>query len=1307
MYQNLKEKQKAVVNVIRTDADSHQFIVTYGEDKKVYRLPMLQYQRHSAPPKTLQCIVEESFNGGIHLRQDYEALIRSIYKEGDIADFTVIRSYTDFYILQEKHGFTIRLDKKLIPNPALTPIVRCRVESINGRYMQAVPVENLKSKENNFPINDSQLDNLIGNAKWNSKELRQLILGNTNSELFDTVCHIWIASKAKDYSNEALLQSDMLDTRNRLLDVLESSPMLNTCDPTSRQVLEERFTDIIEQTDFYLQALTLVRDGKADSFVDRVLNKLDQSNYVYHPRQQFYIMMYIFLQDYELIEHRIKSIIRIISRDHLTLSKRPPFGKLWITMLEYYIQQNYYSTDSLSRRDTVENMIQALALQLNLAEEYQNNLFDVVLNRSLLYRLCSKMGVANPQALLEESLYNLVSDSGDQAVYLVNNDDATLTANIIANQVADTIDASLAPVTYQTDNARLLIKDGKVSISALDVTRDNVYTPLPTRLNLWHAFSIRLSEKPAADLRDNKLTTLPQYKLMWNFVYNSLFVNRHSQRRREKRKLLPGEDVSIVMRAKLSPDDDSKLVFKCEVIDEGYEGIMGYIDAANDIVPYFPGKKLSLDDFMHNGRPLILPAVVEGQEDGAYHFVMNETVEDFMEDYRIEHLNFNSSMKCVLNNNKPGATRVPAISTNGLCVSVGVEPGTDLSVLAKGKVVEVYKPTQGPKPYINATYRSDIPDMFFSVGAAFHQLMVNLANGEVLIEDNNTDSEPEMISALDPKRIEELMNIFEAYAGFEDDYIKAYNYISICRVLAKMLKSKREDYYCKRLSLIELLNDFALNNSFTHENQLLLNGTDDSGFEANTQLYREFQQMKVVSWLNTDEHYDELYKMSCMRNEPTLQMLAALVMSHNTVKKAGLISQADEILDKIRSILKLRKNTSDKKDYGREDYHTEFKTSIVYPENSMQANVTQQTQKILQEICAFLNADGGTLYLGVNNQGTESGVEEDLKHPWFNGSTDHYEDYLNDQVAKQLSQEAAHFVHTHWDEGTKRNVLVVDIEPSPDPIALCGEYYERMGKSARKVKDDYRPVFLSSRRKWAAEHKIESNNISSPQQTPANILPTPMPSNTQNSIGSLDMETPLRTDKIQTNRKRNNVIHDYEENYLPVTAYLCFIDNDGYKLIEHDDYQTDNYRLELAIHEEEESSWLVLVYEDGKVVKTSIEELLHRDKDRVFKRYAGKELIYAGIANDNDEIVIGFVDGKGNKRLRFDDISKIEEDNMQAYGETVCDVTFDHIHYVEIVRKAEVPDWVQMNPPRKELGIVLKTVNGRKLAKWLPDCSID
>lgn len=1300
-----EERQHVAVKVLRTDVDTHQYVVSYGEDAKLYRIPMLPYQRKMPVPDTIPCLVERSLSGGVYLRQDFEALIRGFYKEGDETDFTVQRSYGDDYILQEQHGFTARLAKKLIPNPALTPCIGCRITKIMGRYMQIEPAfVDSQIKTTSFSLTDHQIDEFIGQTTWNQEDLRSLLLGNTPSELFDAECHQWIAAQAARCPDREMLQEDLKSLKSHLLQALESSEMLNQCDAATRKVMEERFSDVIEQAGYYLDALDMVsEDGKAaDDFVTTVLEKLSKSSYVYHPRKRLYFMLSIFHLDFNLMEEKMDVILAIIRKHGLQLSKREPFCKMWIILLEYYIHHVYETPDRLNDRRVMETMIMALALQMNLAEDFKNDLFDDVLNRSLLYRLCSRMNVTNPEQLLEESLFNVVSESGDQSVYVLSTDDAALTANLISNQVSDTVDGSLAPAVYNSDRVHLTIENGKVTLSAPDVNEDNEYEPLPAQLNLWHGLSVRLSEKPSSDLRGDKSNTVRHYKLLWDFIYKSFFSVRQPVRKKSRRPLYPGDDVDIIVTRKL----DEGLLFECRVIDEGYEDVIGYIDAAKDIVPYYPGK-LALSDFYLNGSPLELAVRVGQVEDNGYcHFVMNEQIVEFMDDYRIRHYDYTSHLRCCLNAPAPGSSRVPAISFDGLSVSVGVERGVSPSILTKGKVVEVTNPERGPAPYMNATYSRDLPELNFSTSNAFHQLMVNYADELVYmpegVEEQGEEQEETLTTVLDDSRVYELMNILETYAGFEDDYVKAYNYISTCRVLARMIDSDRENYYIKRLTLLELLSDFAQNSSFTEESQRVLATSASDTFNHHSSLYQEYQQMRVVSWLNTDEHNDELYQMSCNRNYPVLQQLAALVMSHNTVKKAGLIPQAEEILEKIRSILKLRRqNASDKKSYGKESYQVEFKTSIVYPEYSMRPNLFDQTRKILSEICAFLNADGGTLYLGVNDQGIEMGVEEDLHFQQFNGSADHYEVYVNNMVANQMSQEAAHHVHTHWDDDPKvrTKVLVIDVTPSPDPISLNGEYYERMGTSSRRVNEDYLPVFLANRRKWAAEHQMETREQASElvgQLPHQNAAPT--------TEEKTDATPQNITDKIQTSRIRNNVISDWEEDYYPVINYICFIDQDEYKVLDENDYKTDDYRLELAVHEEEQNDWLLMAYADGSLVKTSVQVLLNRGVNRVFKRYSDKELIYANIVKDDDIVVVGYIDGKGNHYVRFNTMDMVEEGSMQDSGSSLCSVNNQGVHYVETLHRNAVPDWVTFNPKATSLGTSLKTVNGKKMLKFLPGC---
>lgn len=732
------------------------------------------------------------------------------------------------------------------------------------------------------------------------------------------------------------------------------------------------------------------------------------------------------------------------------------------------------------------------------------------------------------------------------------------------------------------------------------------------------------------------------------------------------------------------------------MVEDGCEG-EGTLDVLNDVVSFYPGE-INIQSFEYQGMPLMLRAYVKDiKGDGSYVFAMHDMITEYEDDVRVNDLFYNSRLTCLLSNQVPGVPRIPAVSSEGFSVSVAPAPGMELSDLKKGMIVEVDNITEGSNGYLYATFLRESPESRFGITEAFHQLMRGYANNEVYNPKEEKD-ELENAVSMNPVYVAELMGIIDAKATLEEDNIKAYNYLNFCRLLAIMLDSKeRVSYYDSRLTLLELLNDFAALDKVDTKKINLIAETEPELFERNAILRHDFMQLRIIGCLDSEEHYEELYRWSSLTEDPHLQQLASLVLSHNFVKKSGLLTQAVDILDKIRALLKLQKSSSNKKNYGKEDFHTEFKTSIIYPENSMRADVEAQTIKIMQEICAFLNAEGGHLYLGVSDIGYEMGLEEDLKNTLFKGSRDKYETYVNNKMVYYLGQEGAHYVHTHFDEEVSNAVLIIDIEPCPTPISVGYEYFERMGTSARKVNENYRDKFLAIRKQWAEEHIPHLAVASAPAST---AEPTPHEKETKNS--SRLVESAPITDHIQTSRFRNNVLHDYEEGYRPVTAVICLMDTDEYKVLDDDDWQ--DYRLKLAVHEDEEEGWLILVYESGRVCKVSMAELLQRERGREFKRYAGEKLIFASIATEADAVCVGFIDGKSNRYVRFDDLSKFEHSKMQAEGTLPMDVPNSGVHYVEVLNKDLVP--INRNIGRKTIGCILKTAEGRRCMEVLPDCKM-
>ena len=844
----------------------------------------------------------------------------------------------------------------------------------------------------------------------------------------------------------------------------------------------------------------------------------------------------------------------------------------------------------------------------------------------------------------------------------------------------------------------LSITEQVISIQPKNLDKENLYLPLSSRMGLWHGLSVKLDEKPPLNLRGKVGTTIEHYKALWAYINKSLFSTKRKAAKKQNRKLDIDDDTDIIVTKQLA----GNLVFECQIVEEGVEG-MGTLDCISDVVPYYPGE-INLHTFQYQNMPLLLHAYVKDiNPDGSYVFAMRDMITEYIDDVRINDLFYNSRLTCVLNNRNDFINRVPAISNEGFSVSVAPAPGMSVDDLKKGMIVEVDNISEGPNGYLNGSFLRESPESRFNTSEAFHQLMLGYANHEVYNPEKDKD-ELENVRLIDQAHVGELMAIIDTKATLEEDNVKSYNYLNFCRLLAILLENKeRIAYYDNRLALLEILNDFALFDKVDTSKIEHIADTEPELFERNAMLRHDFMQLRIIGCLDSEEHYEELYRWSSCNEDPQLQQLASLVLSHNFVKKSGLLSQAGDILDKIRALLKLHKSSSNKKNYGKEDFHTEFKTSIIYPENSMKVDVEAQTVKIMQEICAFLNAEGGHLYLGVSDIGYEMGVEEDLKNPLFKGSRDKYEVYVNNKIVYYLGQEGAHYVHTHFDDEVSNAVLIIDIEPCPTPKAVGTIYYERMGTSARKVNDNYKDKFLALRKQWAEEHVPRL--VQTQEEIQASSQTTAAAANetiAEEKVTTKFVETAPVTDFIQTSRLRNNALHDYEEGYRPLTAVICLMGTDEYKVLDDDDWQ--DYRLKLGVHEDEEEGWLIMVYESGRVCKVSIEELLQRERGRVFKRYAGEQLIYATIATDADSVCVGFIDGKGNRYVRFDDVVEFEHTKMQAEGTLPMDVPNSGVHYVEVLPISQVP--ILRNINRKTIGCILKTIEGKRCMKVLPDCKM-
>lgn len=1304
--------------VLRSDEEEHKFIIEWED--KIYKIAQLAFQRRLPLPDFLDCKLLTTSNGKIFISQNIDLLMRSYYHENEEVDFKIKLTLTDKYQLEDQYGLTAMMDRETNINAALTPRVRCRIVKFRQNYMEVKLVEVLGAEKSEFSLSEKDLQEIFevihqkilqedtqtkeqtdesdtnsendkkqegtDIASWNTENFRKLMLDDTPSDMFDVECHRWISNISQNISQNQL-QALLQNIRYHCLCTLQSNLLLPRCKEAERILLEQRFTDVIELLSYYIQAIQILKEGKAEDTIEHILSTLADCAYIYQPRKQFCIMQCIFMLDVSIMEKQIGKILSTLRKQEVYLWTRTPFQMQWLKLLQSYVDFTYAQTDKLtSDSATKETMIQVLVTELMLSNHSTHKIYDSQLIQALLYRLVSLMNVSDPNKTLQKAFRSLFTATEFDATLPFNCDDAFIIANMLCSQENNEPVENFESAKFEGEQTILTVNEQTIAIQPKNLNKENLYLPFPSRMGLWHGLSIHLDEKPPVNLRGKVGTTIEHYKQLWMYINHSLFSNKRKSGSDKRRKLDIDDETSIIITKQLA----GQLMFECQVIEEGYE-CTGTLNVLEDVVPYYPGE-VSIKSFQYLDKPLVLRAYVKDiNPDGTYVFALSEMIEDYEEEVRVNDIFYNSRLTCLLNNRGADIGRVPAISSEGLSVSVA--PAQDMTVeeLRKGMIVEVENISKGTNGYLSATYVREAPESRFNAAEAFLQLMLGYSKKEVYNplaeQDEWAASHP-----LEPIYVSELMYIIEAKATLEEDNLKAYNYLNFCRLLAIILENKeRISYYDSRLALLEILNDFAVLDKVDTSKIQHIADTDPELFDRNANLRHDFMQLRIIGYLDCEDHYEELYRWSCCNEDPQLQQLASLVLSHNFVKKSGLLSQAVDILDKIRALLKLQKSSSNKKNYGKEDFHTEFKTSIIYPENSMRVDVLAQTKKIMQELCAFLNADGGHLYLGVSDIGYEMGLEEDLKNQLFKGSRDKYEVYVNNQIVYYLGQTGAHYIHTHFDEDVKNAVLIIDVAPCPTPIAVGNEYFERMGTSARKVNDNYRDKFLAIRQQRAQELAPHIEDTKTDSLMPETV--------TEKEIVKPVESAPV-TDFIQTSRIRNNALHEYEEGWRPSTAVICLMGTDEYKVLDEDDWQ--DYRLKLAVHEDEEEGWLILVYESGKVCKVSVEELLQRERGRVFKRNADEKLIFASIASNADSVCVGFIDGKNNRYVRFDDVERFGQSGMQGDGTLPMDVPNSGVHYVEVIAINKVP--ILRNIGRKTIGCILKTVEGKRCLAVLPDC---
>lgn len=1290
---NLKFKAK----VVQSNNGTPQFEIHYQD--KPYRVKLFKFQENYPDDSTIKCIMTRQANGALFFRQDIQSLIRENFEIGEVYEFTVKHdfSHNGYYELLDERGIPFRLAVPKGTSLLTGSSVRCRLSDVvaSGGVLKledtdallsdssqtASPVGTVVRESSNTrrELDAKAIANRVfadlypeEDPEWDPDLLFDLLF--INDDYYDQAVSNGILSFIRSWRAEQLdwstVDRRLLDMRKGIMYVLEGSDTLLKVEPLRRKSLQQRLTILANNVSGFHRAANYLAESRETEKVERVLRSLSTSGFIYEAERQLDMMMRIFSLASEVMVENMSQIFNIMHARPEDFWRDEPFRKAFIRLLQMYVEQSQKDIESgaADNENTIRNLIEAISIQLLLADrEGDADLFDYNLNMASLYRYASMLRTSVPANALRNAFLALMDVTRrPSSLYRWSETGAH---DLMASKL------TASPVGLEGDFERwytnrqvvLTLDSDNISISRNDVEPESL-RPLDLQdVGVWRNLQILTAQKIATPTTQD----LKRVKDMWNAIETSLFSDDINIKYPISRNLrVPGRDDECLIRV---THQISEGLFGVEVTDPYYEG-RGTI-AIEDIVKYrVPNVKL--EHFLNEeGHPYIFMAKVKKVEDGNLIFT---TIDNIVR-YSHDSVSHEDELYCVIKSaNQYG---IVGISEMGDAVRFKREgPFANCRV---GEVVKAsywFLPDNPATPYIDGTITEIAEDVTIKTEEAFRTLLADYANHECHSEPaigsatpstSDTASSEEMLSDL---RLQELMALVERQAALESDYMKAYNHIGFARLLARIGRcEERREFYEAWMRLIAILHYFAINGKIDNEQLEEFEANDRSRFDNRSELYRRYLQLKIVSYKGQPQMRGEIWRHMADEDED-IRNLATNVMAYNLIVGDASASALGEIEDRINNILHVNSRKSTLHSFGSENKTTEFKSSLIFPPNNhMRANPDVQTIEIMKELCALLNADGGTLYLGVNDFGMGVGIENDLAYRDFAGSEDKYDLYFRHAVCRILGRDVDAYVDCKFETFGGKRIYIVSVKPYyTTPVKVEGVIYERHGSSKLPF-HNAEDIRRFTERRASERERLRSVSIPTavtpapaPASTPA---PTAVAASNTDSADEVkapaqktavkvkkdvaDNKIPAPADKPQVNPERIATgigrpicPANYDPNHDVATVRYLQILKEEYQLIPDFYGYTDDepdLLLTLPIREEDAHNWLVLGYADGTVARVPMRVIIDKQDYSPGVRFTDAELIFADILGEQDALLTISLNPSGNWNARADRMDQLPE----------------------------------------------------------------
>ena len=244
------------------------------------------------------------------------------------------------------------------------------------------------------------------------------------------------------------------------------------------------------------------------------------------------------------------------------------------------------------------------------------------------------------------------------------------------------------------------------------------------------------------------------------------------------------------------------------------------------------------------------------------------------------------------------------------------------------------------------------------------------------------------------------------------------------------------------------------------------------GYDPDNHLHRKIvNEIANHAFLTADSNQKlkdappEQYLPGIEKNYPGALVTQFVPMSPNIWTsnnyEAFLAARRDIIAQKINEFM--RSLITEPEEYRSRPIHElvslgesatlEFKSTLRW--DVIQNKVNKDLQfSVLKTLAAFLNSDGGTLIIGVDDNGGLIGLENDLRS-LSQPRTDVFEQTLMNLIAEHVGAEFGPLIRARFESLDNKKICVIEVSQANSPAYLSApkgkEFYVRTGNTSRAL----------------------------------------------------------------------------------------------------------------------------------------------------------------------------------------------------------------------------------------------------------------